>query len=164
MNREILQKLTGNNKHYISEDQSNRAFNNEYNKQAINFLIETETTMEIEFLHKEKKWSEKPVNKYKITLKNKKGVYSFNFWDSIKNTETIKREIPVILNFYNVLSCIKYEHFFDFDDFCQNFGYEFRSEKEYIKVKQIYLDVMDQNKTLQKMFNEVELEKLNEIC
>lgn len=67
---------------------------NNYNEKAIQFLTDTATTFSIEKAVPQKKpnWSkdrEKHGINYSVTLKNKNGSYTFDFWDSIANAEKI---------------------------------------------------------------------------
>jgi hypothetical protein len=63
---------------------------NEYIKQAINFLKKTHTEIKIEYvgLAVNKEWKEKEKRcLYEITLTSPRGAMTFDFWDSIRNTE-----------------------------------------------------------------------------
>ena len=63
---------------------------NEYTKQAQDFMQKANATMTINFvgLAVNKEWKEdKPRNLYNITLTSPKGSMSFDFWDSLHNTE-----------------------------------------------------------------------------
>lgn len=63
---------------------------NEYTKQANEFLKKANATCKIEFvgLAVNKDWKEKTKrNLYEITLATPKGSMTFDFWDSIRNTE-----------------------------------------------------------------------------
>lgn len=134
---------------------------NSYIAQAQKFLNESNTTCEIVFQScQNKNFVGKLAkhNVYQITLKNSKGfAYSFDFTDSIHNTE--KRIKP---SCYDILACLNtYDE--TFDDFCADFGYTFETEKEFIKVKQVYLDVIEQSENLKKLFTCEQLEQLQEI-
>jgi hypothetical protein len=50
-----------------------------------------------------------------------------------------------------------------FDEFCNDFGYEFKNESEYIKTKSIHLACLDQMRNLRKLFTSDQLELLSEI-
>lgn len=147
---------------YISEVRADEILESEYQKQAIDFLIESETTCEIVLKGlSEPSWDEKrEVFKYRVTLRNKRHSWSFDFFDSIHNTEKNKR---ATFNFYSVIACLSYYTPESFDEFCAEFGYEFKNESEYIKVKSIHLACLDQAKNLKKLFTEDQLVKLSEI-
>lgn len=161
-NLEKVNKVLNQNKTYISQAMADRMFESEYNTQAINFLLETETTCKIEFRGLARPpWNkDNEVNSYRVTLKNKKHTYEFEFFDSISNTEKGKK---ATYDFYSVLACLDINIPENFDDFISEFGYEFSSEAEYIRVKAVHLACLDQAKNLRKLFNEEQLEKLSEI-
>ena len=160
-NVEKVNKVCPQNRTYISENYADKILSSEYNQQAVNFLLETETTCEIEFTGLSKpSWGNTRVNSYRVTLKNKKHEYIFDFYDSIKNTEENKK---ATYDFYSVLACMSHYTPESFDDFCSEFGYEFKSESEYIKAKSTHMACLDEQKNLRKLFNEEQLEKLQEI-
>jgi hypothetical protein len=64
---------------------------------------------------------------------------------------------------YSPLACLYLNYSSNFDDFCQDLGYTYETEREYINVKKIYLDCIDQDNALRKMFTNEELEMLSEI-
>jgi len=134
----------------------------EYNRQAIDFLVETDTTCDIELIGQDfSSWNKKSkVNKYSVTLKNKRHSYTFDFWDSIANTEKNKK---AKYDFYSILACVTKYVPDSFDEFCSDFGYEFKNETEYIKAKQTHLDCLEQVKNLKKLFTSEQFEKLSEI-
>ena len=155
----ILFKITGRT--YATQS-CDKAFKSEYNKQAIQFLLKTNTECKIEFIGKQiaPSWGNQSVNTYTVTLKNSKSSYTYTFYDSISNTEKKK---SLTLEFYSVLACLGSYYPESFDDFISEFGYTFDSEREYIRVKQIHLNCLDESKALRKLFNEEELRELSEI-
>lgn len=158
--KETFHKLT-QQRHYASDELLKRLQSSEYQMQAINFLLETETTCDIVLVGQDvSSWSKTAVNKYSVTLKNKKHSYTFNFWDSIANTQANK---SARFDFYSVLACLGFYTPESFDDFCAEFGYEFKNESDYIKAKQTHLDCLDQQRQLRKLFTAEQLEKLSEI-
>lgn len=161
-NVEKINKVIGNNRRYISEVIASNALKSEYNKKAISFLIETDTTCDIELIGlRNTTWgSKRDVNAYNVTLKNAKHSYTFEFFDSINNTEKNK---SARLDFYSVLVCMRHYIPESFDEFCSDFGYEFKNETEYIKAKGIHLACLDQDKNLKKLFTDEQLTKLQEI-
>ncbi|AUR92219.1 hypothetical protein NVP1170O_106 [Vibrio phage 1.170.O._10N.261.52.C3] len=143
----------------------------EYQDQANKFLAETNTTMTVNFTGRVKKdWTgkERDHDSYMITLKRDSKTYTFPFYDSLHNTEkNDKRSIKLrqeSITAYAVLACLDSYIESDFDEFCSTFGYEFSTEREMIKVKQIHFDCLNQARQLQAMFNSEELEDLAEIC
>ena len=161
-NVEKINKILPNNARYISENAANKILKDKYQQQAVDFLLETKTTCEIVFKGLSKtSWSGmREVNRYEVTLKNDKSSYTFEFFDSIKNTENNKK---ATFDFYSVLTCLSLNYSRDFDDFCSEYGYSFKTEKEFIKVKQAYFAVCEQDEALRKLFNEDELIKLSDI-
>lgn len=161
-NSELINKVTSNRTRFIGEKQAEKILGNEYQKQAIDFLLETKTTCDIVKIGlSNTPWDgKKRVNKYEVTLKNERGEYTFDFYDSIKNTEEGK---SATLDFYSVLACLDLDYSSDFDDFCANYGYEFSTEKEFLKAKNVYFAVIEQDKNLRRIFTEEQLEKLADI-
>ena len=65
----------------------------EYTKQAEKFLQDANATMKIEFQGRaiNTMWKEKqPRNLYAVTITTPRGSYTFDFWDSLHNTETMQ--------------------------------------------------------------------------
>lgn len=62
---------------------------NEYTKQATDFLKRAGANIKIEFqgVAINKNWDNKKRNLYKVTLTTPRGAYTFDFWDSINNTK-----------------------------------------------------------------------------
>ncbi len=161
-NTEKINKVLPNSYSYISDLRANKVLESEYQQQAVNFLLESETTCEIKSIGlRNPNWdSKRDVNAYRVTLSNKRHTWSFDFFDSIKNTEDKK---SASLDFYSVLACMGHYTPESFDEFCSNFGYEFKNETEYIKAKSAHLACLDQDKNLKKLFTSEQLEKLQEI-
>lgn len=68
---------------------------NEYIKQAEDFLQKAQATCEITFigLAKNVNWNEKELrNMYSVTLTTPRGSMTFDFWDSIYNTELTRMD------------------------------------------------------------------------
>lgn len=160
--KETFHKLT-QERIWVSEERLKKLSSDQYQRQAINFLLETETTCDIQLMGlRNPNWKSdsKAVNCYNVTLKNKNHTYSFDFYDSIKNTEENK---SAKFNFYSVLACMGHYTSESFDEFCSNFGYEFKNESDYIRTKTVHLACLDQDKNLKKLFTSEQLEKLQEI-
>lgn len=148
---------------YVSlpEKTLNEINKSHYQMQAIDFLVDSETSCDIRFVGLESpRWSKNKVNKYSVALKNMTHSYSFEFFDSINNTE---RKKSLKYDFYSVLACLSYYTPDSFDDFCAYFGYEFKNETEYISTKQTHLACLDQQKNIHKLFTSNQLERLREI-
>ena len=149
------------NKTYFSDLMIKKIFESEYNQQAIDFLIESKTKINIEFNGLAKtSWSSDKVNQYEVTLKNDRHEWTYEFCDSVRNTEDGK---SAKFDFYSVLACMDVNVTESFDDFCSDFGYEFKNESEYIKIKKTHLACVEQMNELKKLFTADQLEKLGEI-
>lgn len=162
-NRDKLNEiLIDYNRVYFSDKMLSEIFKSEYNCQAIEFLLNTKTKIKIDSISKDyPNWQrEHMVNKYRVTLKNKKHSYEYEFFDSIKNT---KDNNSLKYDFYSVLAGMGIYTPDSFDEFCSEFGYEFKNESEYIKTKSIHLACLEQNKNLRKLFTVSELDMLSEI-
>lgn len=95
--------------------------------------------------------------KYWVTLENRKTGkrYGFDFWNSIDAKEHNRRP-----NAYDFLACLDtYSDGDTFEDFCSTYGYETDSRK----ALKTYNTVMKQNEGLKNVFNEEQLNQLNEI-
>lgn len=159
--RELINKVLPQNERCRYLSNYIEKFNNEYNMSAINFLIKADTTCNIELVGKSvPRWGEQAVNTYQVTLVNSKSKYTYTFYDSIYNTTNNKK---ITYDFYSALACLNTYCHDNFDDFCSDYGYEFKNERDYIKVKQVHLEVLDQNKQLCKLFTSEQLEELNNI-
>lgn len=120
-----------------------------YLTEAINFLYDTETTIDIKLVYQSTPpWNEEePVNVYRVTLRNKHYTYEFNFYSSIYDTygpdpkrgesmfdrDRRLREHKKIqarkLRIYDILACLQIDYIEDFEDFCVQYGYNVDSRK-----------------------------------
>ena len=161
LTQQQLNKITDCNEYHSSE-RLDSVVKSEYNEQAVKFLLDTETSCKIVSCGQSKpSWdSRKLHNTYGVTLKNKKSEFTFTFYDSIKNTEDKK---TLKYDFYSVLTCLNIYTPDSFDDFCSDYGYEFKNETEYIKTKSTHIESLRKQKELNKLFTESELFLLSEI-
>ena len=140
---------------------------NEYVKQATDFLAATNTTLSINFISTVKKdfvGRTAAHDTYQVTLSNSRHTYSFVFTDSINNTEkNAKRFKRVKPTAYDILACLSVNEFDSFDDFCQEFGYEYSSEREQQEIQKIYYALLDESENIQGLWTSEELEELHEI-
>jgi len=163
----------------------------DYNKQATDFLTKTNTTFKVEFLNYGK-YFESDTDKrdiYKITLQRGERVYKFNFGQSINcchklnyprlvgNTKRdmlakarlslyrwndkdfIKNENFNEPTAYDVLSCLTKSSPETLEDFCDSYGYSSDS----IKANNIYKAVVVEWQNVAMLWNDLEIEKLQEI-
>jgi len=127
-----------------------------YEEQANNFLRYTGAEIKIRFLKNDRYFHDdkEARNIYTFTISRGKRKYKGTFGDSIYNTE--KRTEPTE---YDILSCItKYEPEETLDDFILAYGYE--DEKT---AKKIYNAVKKEYQGMKELFNDKEIEKLQEI-
>ena len=160
---ELLNSVLPNhvNAHSFGPEEIDEIFRSKYQVQAINFLVKTKTTCQIDLIGKSvPSWGKQPVSTYSVNLKNARGEYTFTFYDSINNTEKKK---SARLDFYSVLACIGYDVPESFDYFCNEFGYSFKNEEEYIKAKQMHINSLNQYRHLRKIFTAEEMEELQSI-
>jgi hypothetical protein len=141
---------------------------NNYDKQADNFLSKYNLTLNVREAIPQKmplwcKEGEKHGINYFCSLVNKEGkAYSFDFWGSIAEAESIRRyEVrrrrP---SSYDILACL--DTFSDgssFEDFCNEFGYSTDS----IMAEKTYKAVMKQVEGLKKILPTEAIEELNNI-
>lgn len=135
---------------------------NEYEQQAIDFLIKTNTNISKSFIkngyhfdndeHKRDIWA--------ITIENKKHSYTFMYGnslaESVKNNPYQKPKEP---SDYNILACLTCDDYWgNVDDFAGELGYKKPSE-----AIRVYERVLDEIKNIKKLFTDDELELLREI-
>lgn len=150
----------------------------DYTKQANDFLRTTGTEFSIKFKREVDRFPGEGKatgnrNQFEVTLKRGGEEYVFIFTDSIANYTKgcqliygskncwVKRKI-VSPSAYSVLACLTKYDPGDFDNFCQEYGYSFSSEREYLKVKQVHIAVWDEYRSVHRLFWDV-MELLQEI-
>jgi len=116
---------------------------------------------------------------YEVTIKRiNKEPWTFKYGDSIQNTNfRIDRGKQIFMSYserknnrkkwrkpseYDILTCLTKYEVGDFDDFISDFGYEFNTEKEYIRVKQIHQDVKDEYRNVMRVLGDT-IDELQEI-
>ena len=92
----------------------------DYLEKANNFLMNTNSTMQIKYLRYGKHFADDTDCRdiYRVTLKRGNEKFSFNFGQSIQNT--CRKIAP---NTYDILSCLQKYDVGSFNDFCGEFGY-----------------------------------------
>ena len=132
-------------------------FDSEYDKQAYNFLKDTNTKFSIKYLKHDKYFPDDKESRdiYHFTIVKDGKTYSGTFGQSIAGTE--KKEVP---SAYSVLSSLSADRFEgSFEDFCSEYGYDSDSRK----AEQIYKAVVKENEGMKKLYSTEELDKLSEI-
>lgn len=150
----------------------------EYIKQATEFLQKTHTKMKIEYvgLAVNKEWKEKEKRcLYEITLISPRGSMTFDFWDSIRNTEIrtmsfdayntrankelAAKKKAAVPSVYDVLACLTKYDPGTFEDFCSNYGYDEDSRT----AERVYFAVQKEYAQLARLFTPDQMEELAEI-
>lgn len=97
-------------------------------------------------------------NVYKICIKRREKQYTFEFGQSIINSE--KNIAP---NAYDILTCLTKSDPGTFEEFCDEYGYDIDSKNiERIYIERIYKNVKKEWKNVNNLFEDV-LEELQEI-
>ena len=137
---------------------------NNYDLKAVQFLADTKTNMQVEYIFTGKYFLDDTESRdvYRITLTNPKGEHSFRFGDSLRNTQrpAAHKRIP---GAYAVLANLYMPVAYTFDEFCQDTGYSNSPLSEYKKVLEIYTNGQMLNRALTRMFTEEQLLQLLEI-
>lgn len=133
----------------------------EYQIAVLQFLHDTQTTLEIEKAVPQRAplWHKASDGghgiHYSVTLQNKRGSYTFDFWDSIANKANGEKPTE-----YDVLACLDTIDARDtFEDFCAMFGYDTDS----ITASHTFVAVQGQSDNLRRIFTRKQLERLAEI-
>jgi hypothetical protein len=158
----------------------------DYNKQAKDFCDKHNVQIEVNYLKTDKYFIDDKNKRdiYNIAIirnsSDNYGTkrYDFQFGDSISNTEKNQEKVRSLQDGrykitgrrkqiikpceYDILACLTKYDIGDFDDFCSEFGYEFSTEREMIKIKNIYFAVSDEVKNVHRMFFDI-MEELEEI-
>ena len=148
---------------YLSTDSTKGM--NEYDQQAQDFLAATGSKMTVTFKAYDYYFAgEKEArNIFSINIKNKNGSWTFEFGDSISNTEKYRAATANQKKYaptpYSILACLNLNYSEDFEDFCSEYGYDTDSRAAY----KIYKAVLKESANIKRMFNEEEIEQLSEI-
>jgi len=158
----------------------------DYELQALQFLTATDTIMTIEYDRRDRYFiNDKGLRDvYWITLQSGSISYMFEFGNSLHDTE--KNIAP---NAYDILACCYVMEFMDYDDFCLELGYtEDNGYERYVidedydgyydddgecmeevfcenpELYEIFEKIEEMNYELNRLYNEKELEMLQEIA
>jgi hypothetical protein len=161
----------------------------EYDIQAENFLESTQTSIDMRLIGFDSMPFDTDGTKrdvYEITIKNNKHNFVFKFGQSVINSSianlTILQKQNLLMpyskrvtiaelqkeidkhkakrpNYYDILACLNINYCEDFEEFCQEFGYDDDS----IKALDTYRAVQNESSNLKKLFNDKQLEQLQDI-
>lgn len=133
----------------------------EYDIQALQFLRDTGTRVTIEKAVPQRapRWHKKSDGghgiHYSVTLENKRGAYTFDFWDSVANKANGNTPKE-----YDILACLDAIDKGDtFADFCAAFGYDDDS----ITARDTFDAVREQSENLRRIFTPRQLQALSNI-
>jgi len=137
----------------------------DYQKQAVDFLIKTNSTLEFKWIEKNHYFTEDKQNKHKrdifeCTLKRENRKFVFKFGQSLKDSAGLNFIEPTA---YDVLSCLQKYEVGTFDDFCEEFGYNEMPLSKYKEVRKIYDGVVNEYNKLMSLYNDEKMELLREI-
>lgn len=128
-----------------------------YEKQGNDFLEKHNASLKAVFSHNGK-YFEKDTDYrdvYSITITTPKGDYTFQFGQSVANSDKNRKEPTA----YDILSCLTKYDPGSFEDFCSDFGYDNDSRS----AENTYNAVLDEYKELSRIFTEEQLEEMQEI-
>lgn len=118
----------------------------DYQKQAEDFLKETNTTLKIKYLKYDYHFADDKEKRdiYRVTLKRGRKSYTFNFGQSLNNTQK-----SIVPSSYEILTCLTKENPEDFENFCSNFGYDTDS----IEASKVYKSVIKEWEGIKRVFD-----------
>jgi len=131
-----------------------------YEKQANDFLANTQSTLSIKFLKHDFHFDGDKNTRdiYLCVLKRGKLSHKIKFGQSIVNSE--KGLEPTA---YGILTCLTKYDTGSFENFCGDFGYNTNSYAESRKARKTYNAVRKEYEALAKMYSEEELSLMAEI-
>ena len=122
----------------------------DYNKQTINFLKKTKTTIEKKWVKYDKHFTDdkRPRHIWHIIIRRNEKSFSFTFGASFVSTNKTPPDD------YAILSCLQKYDVGNFKNFCDSFGYDIDSRnaektykticKEYSGVVRVFGDVLEE--------------------
>ena len=142
--------------------------NNEYSRQAEDFLRKTGTTLSIVYvdtISAREAWDNNSlslfgsVDKYRVTIKRDHKMFTIYFFGSIDMCNKNLRP-----DAYDILTCLSCDYFEGtIDDFVNEFGYEVESWEDVKRIEKIYKAVCRETKSIKRLYNKEEIEMLLEI-
>ena len=130
---------------------------NKYKKQSSDFLRATKTNIRSKFLkydyHFDGDKDKRDI--YLITISRNNKSFSFNFGQSLY----LSGSGEISPDSYDILACLQKDEIGDFQDFCDDFGYDIYCKKS----KKIYKAVAKEWDNVQKIWTDAEINQLQEI-
>lgn len=126
-----------------------------YDQQAIDFLAKTNTKISFRFVRHDYHFvgDDHMRDIWDITLKNENGLRRFRFGQSIAN----KGKQPTA---YDLLACLTKADPYEFENFCNEYGYDLDSRK----ALSIYKQVRREWAKVSTLFTDSEIAELQEIA
>jgi len=131
-----------------------------YEQQALAWLRDTDSTLEIAFDHTGKYWPDDKDERdvYRVTLTRQGHSYTFTFGQSLMHSGKLEdRQQP---SAYDILACLEGHSPGVFEDFCCEYGYSTDSRK----AEATWKACVEQYLELEAMYSEDERQALSEIC
>ena len=130
----------------------------DYIKKAEDFLKQTETTLTVKFKKHDRYFADdkEPRDIFSCMLKNKKHKFRFEFGQNTFSSDGQGGNPP---SAYDILSCIEKFPVGTFESFCDEFGYNSDSRKDY----KLYKSVKRASENVLRLFSDEQLEQLREI-
>lgn len=127
-------------------------------RQAENFLAETETIMKVLFLEHNKHFPDDVAMRdiFKVTFTRGRRSFFVRFGQSLKDSNKKGTHKPTA---YDVLCCLQKNEVGTFEDFCSEYGYDTDSKR----AEKIYYAVGKEYANLQRIWTDAEIDKLQEI-
>ena len=124
----------------------------EYEKQAIDFLNRSGATVKIEYITTVDgfPFDDKdtlPHRKYRVTIERDGETYEFPFYGSYRDWQEEKDPSE-----YDVLACLQKYDVGDMADFVDEFGYEIKDRKSFLRVEKIWQNCKAEYKALLRVF------------
>jgi hypothetical protein len=129
-----------------------------YEQAADDFLAQTNTVLTAKFTAYKKHFADDIQSRdiFRITLKNNRHTFRFNFGQSINDSTGTGKNKPTS---YDIISCLITTEVDSFDEFCSISGYDNDSRKAF----KIYKDVKREWENIVKLFTPEEIKILQEI-
>ena len=140
----------------------------DYEKKALDFLKQTNSTLEVEFLKFDYHFpgDTDKRNVFEVKLRKDDREYCFNFGDNLANISKIEQWKKAGKIFkpsnYEILSCLNSQEFENIDDFIDCFGYSPEDQKV-SELLNTFGAVQNESKQLKYLYSDTELELLNDI-